>query len=183
MAEAIKATFKYGDNALDMVTEYPKPYVISGILAQGEDGENTHISPTPARLYHKNSVKKYGKVVEFVDFGKLTKKKITNNAAGIKLRDTLAAKVKSKAKLWLNSRCKDFGNKVTIKGIDPFYEKKNNTPIAIGDMIKAYSKPHGINEAAPCLAMDIDYFDHQNDQYIIGPYIPNNFYDPKITMR
>ena len=183
MAEAIKATFKYGDNALDMVTEYPKPRIVTGILAQGEDGNGYHIFTVPSRIYHSASVKKFGRVIEFVDFGKLTKKIIKDNADGIKLRDTLYKTLKNKAKTWLNSRCKDFGNKVTIKGVDPFYEKKNNTPIAIGDMIKAYSKPHGINEAAPCLAMDIDYFNHQNDQYIIGPYIPNNFYDPKITMR
>lgn len=185
---ASSLTFKYGENALDMSAEMSKPKIVSGILPYGEDGNGSAIRISGTVIWHQASVKKYGRILEVVDFGKLTNKVLKKKSDDQVVltseeKDKLRTKLESKAKRWMVSRLATYPDKVTIKGIDNYYLGKYPSRVHIGDKVTAKSDLHGINVTAHCLAMDIDYFDHQNDQYIIGPYIPNNFYDPKITMR
>ena len=54
-------------------------------------------------------------------------------------------------------------------------------PIMIGDPVKLSSEPHLISVVYPCLSKEIDYFNHQNDSYIIGNYVGNDDVDPKLA--
>lgn len=180
--------FKYGENAIDMTAEIAKPKIVSGILPYGEDGNGSPMCISGTVIWHKASVNKYGRILEIVDFGKMTNKVLKKKSDDQTVltnteKSTIQTKIGSKAKRWIVTRLGTYPDKVTIKGIDNYYLGKYPSRVHIGDIVTAKSSLHNINTTAHCLAMDIDYFDHQNDQYIIGPYIPNNFYDPKITMR
>lgn len=184
----IDITFKYGENATDMKSEYSKPHIVTGILPYGEDGNGATIRINGTVLWHTKSVKKYGYVLEVVDFGKLTTKVLKKQSDGQTVLttaqiDALKTKLTNKAKRWMTSRLKDFPDKVTVKGVDNYYLGRYHYRTHIGDTVTCESKLHGINVTAACLSMDIDYFNHENDSYVIGPYIPSNFYDPKITMQ
>lgn len=178
-------SFYYGENVFDMSSEPSKPRIVTGILASGTDGNGEIICSQPERIYHSSSVKKWGRVVEIVDFGKVTTKVIEkkNDDDVVITRSAAINIVTNKAKRWLKSRTKVLPDKVSVKGIDNFFLGKSYNMIEIGDDVKCYSKPHKINITASCLSMSIDFFNHQNDQYVIGPYVPSNYYDPKITYR
>lgn len=180
--------FQYGVNAIDMTEEYSKPRIVTGVFPYGQDGNGRSIRIDDRVVWHKKSVAKYGKVLEMVDFGRMTKKVIKKQSDDQTVLNeselnVLKTKLLSKAKRWIADRLDTYPNKITVKGIDEYYLGKYTSRTHIGDRVRCLSTPHNIDTTAWCLSMDIDYFDHQNDTYIIGPYIPSNFYDPKITKR
>lgn len=180
--------FKFGENVTEMTAEFSKPRVVSGIMAEGTDGNGNIINTKPERLWDSKSVKKYGYVIERVDFGQLSKKVIKKKQESdpdstLISVDTLRTKLKSKAEAWMKSKLKNVPDKITVKGVDNYYLYGTIDRIDVGDLVKCVSKPHGINVQALCLSMEIDFLNHQNDQYIIGPYIANNWYDPKISKK
>lgn len=56
-----------------------------------------------------------------------------------------------------------------------------NMPIMIADPVLLYSKPHGVYVTLPCLAKEVDYFNHSNDSYVLSPYCPEDYLDPKMV--
>ena len=52
---------------------------------------------------------------------------------------------------------------------------------SVGSYVKIISQPHKLYVAGTCLSKEIDYFNHTNDKYIIGPYIKDNVYDYKLS--
>lgn len=198
--------FKYGENVTEMSAEYAKPEIITGILPEGQDGAGriVHINLVSSGgfyLWDKASVNKYGKIPKLIDFGKLTTKKIkidseddervkkgmTVGERDTDLEKTLSKKLLKKAKRYMDNHFTgDDEIKVSVTGLDPCWcglGIKDKYAIKLGDKVHCYSSAHGINVRSYCLSMEIDYFNHENDRYVIGPYIPNNYFDPKITKR
>ena len=102
-----------------------------------------------------------------------------------------------KAEDWARERLRVFSNKYTVNGVDKYFINGTNRfgrPIDIGDILHInINGLLGIEEDPEdpgeydgdiydfCLSLEIDFFDHENDTYIIGPYITDNMLEYKAS--
>lgn len=167
--ELEEKSFKFGLNMLDVSKEYPITEIATGIQTsytsnRGDDFlEGVNLS---SPIFDSSARSRFGTIVQYVD---TSEKCDDSNEA-----ESMAQKI-------CNFVCALYDDKLTIKGIDPHYIDSSFDRIRIGDAVNCYSAPHSINTVLQCLSYDIDYFNHKNDSYVIGPYVPNGSIDGRLT--
>ena len=183
--EYITHFFEFGENLLDVTIENAinKYITVYGVYAEDKVGR---IIGSAENSYKSDAlIQKYGVQRGVVDLGRIDIDYLSSIS-------NFNAELDRKRLIWTETHLKDYGNKLTVKGLDGYYinapkffidgvPQYYDKPVFIGEAIRVTSQPHNLNQANICLSMSIDYFDHQNDQYIIGPYLTDDVYDPKIT--
>lgn len=176
----ITPDFEFGVNLLDFEVE---PAVNDPTTAIAPSGMYKWSSEDQGRLVmldknysdycltHAQALTKYGRIEKNIDFSEIG---IANTYTEAQ---TMLRNVCTK---FINERLGAFGNRITIKGISPYWMGGTKDCSLLS---KAYvlSSPHDIDIYDYCLSREIDFFDHKNDRYIIGPFIPANYFDYKAT--
>lgn len=170
--------FEYGENLLSFDIEPAISNPVTGIKAIGTDSEGYYIDSIGIFWGDELTVK-YGLVTETIDFGQGNYKYRNGSSSE---RDSALNELRNRVKVYASYRFKDYGDKVTVTGVSNYYISESNTnPIKISSTVAVRSIPHNLDFKSICLSKEIDYFHHENDRYIIGPYIPDNLFDYKIS--
>jgi hypothetical protein len=122
------------------------------------------------RIAHTAASQKYGIIEKNIDFGYIGDYDNYSDAQNA---------LRNLCNKFISERLGAFGNRVTITGIDPYYLNDSNHPysIKLRTLVHVLSLPHDIDIYDYCLSREIDYFNHENDQFIIGPFIPSNYFE------
>lgn len=171
--------FQFGNNLINITKELSQKEPFSTIVGYGNyiigDVEWTVYSQT---LTDTKAVVKYGYIVKGFDFG--TVAKFNEGYDEVEALDIAKQNINAIVNSWGPDRIKPYADKYTVTGIDKFYLNSSvrGRPLDICDIVHIY-----VNETYDiidyCLSMDVDFFNHENDTYIIGPYIPDNILDYK----
>lgn len=179
--------FKYGDNILSVSREPSQQDIITAIYPYGTIKDKTNNSEeyidlqganlTFAEPYIVNNaaVHKYGYIAVPIDFGLVD----TFDGISESKKDQAARHLVGISEGWGMTHIQLFSDKYTINGIDKYFygQSSYGRPIDICDLVHIDIKnlAGSSNDIFDyCLSLDIDFFNHENDQYIIGPYIPDN---------
>ena len=172
--------FEYGVNLLDFEVE---PAVNDPTTAIAPSGMYKWSTEDQGRLVmrdknysdycitHAKALEKYGRIEKNIDFSEVG---IANTyTEGQTLLNNACTK-------FINERLGVFSDRITVTGIAPYWMG------AIGkcnllSLVYVVSPPHDVDIYDYCLSREIDFFDHKNDRYIIGPFIPANYFDYKTT--
>lgn len=175
--------FECGVNIIEFEHEPSQKYPVSAIVPFGSF-KNTEYNNEEEKIYLgrasimplivKNdlAVAKYGYIAKAIDFGDL----------GSSTQSNAQNNLRVKATSWAIDHLKPFCDKYTITGVDKYYingiTSPKNRPLDICDLVHVdfgiYSED-GVDDFIDyLLSLSIDYFNHENDRYIIGPYIPDN---------
>lgn len=171
--------FNFGKNILNFEVEpavndpvtyiapsgtYKIPNDSSQRLVMRDTGQNSY------SIGNSNAYKKYGRIEKNIDFGYIGE---FNNYSSAQ------AELNSRCTKFINERLGGFGNRVTVTGIDPYYfdETANTDMIRLLSLVHVVSAPHDVDIFDFCLSREVDFFNHESDQYIIGPFIPSNYFE------
>lgn len=197
-------SFNYGENIINAEVESTQEDPITAVIPYGSyklyNGVDENpieykirygeISGSSPYVYNQNLRNKYGLITKGIDFG-MDSNLYTQIAGHQELAER---SLKAKADNWKNNSLKMYCDKMIITGIDYFYYNKSKSPlnrqIDLLDIIGIYIPSHTdymygkntnyISYFDYCLSIEIDYFNHENDRYTIGPYIPDNLLDYRI---
>lgn len=179
--EIYSDTFEYGENMISLEIEPSVSELLTGFRIVGEDSQGKKFNPTNAvsgcskQIVNMDLVKKYGFHTKAIDFGTVPYSIDTQ-------RNMAYSELFERGKNYADIRLKDFGKKYTLSGISHKYTTPNyEYRVAICSATKVVSQIHGVDEVSTCLAKEINFLDHSNDRYVLGPYIPENMFDPNIT--
>lgn len=153
--------FGLNDNILAFSKERIKRDVYSGIMPVGKNGV------TPGIVWSSSAIQSCGRIVKLVEFSELT--------------DT--SKLESLGQEYLERFGGDYGEKYTVTGIEPCVLMNTLTHhklTRIGFVTVVQDSVSG-GVVAPLLAMRIDLFDVQNNEYVIGAYVPQATLNEDIT--
>lgn len=115
---------------------------------------------------------KYGFICKNMDFG---------NVGTYNTYASAQSKLQSIAATFVNERLSPFGDRITITGIDPYYLGKSGTRKKLRSLIHVHSTFHKLDMIDYCLSYEVDFFNHENDKYIVGPFVPTNYLEYKST--
>lgn len=180
--------FVYGENIINIDSEPSQKYPISAILPYGTYTETVGNQERPLWLfmagiahpyiYSSDSETLIGKVAKSIDFGNVGKFAVTDLSSAVN-------KLKDLATDWVNNHLRQYQDKMIVTGIDKYYIYGYSTSLGreidVGDIIRIEAEPYNIDYYDYCLSLKVDYFNHENDQYVIGPYIPENELDYKVS--
>ncbi len=177
-------SFGIGDNIISISKEALKTEIYTGIMPIGKDGlklNNTKnhfdVSDTESIQYNyfpvrdddviwiPELVQKYGyiiKAVEFSDIETVTELRQAGND-------------------YINRFARDFGFKYTINAIEPcevFDDMNKLVKLAHITMVK---DTDNVVHVIPCLSIKLDLFDLQNNEYVIGPIVPDSVINEDIS--
>lgn len=174
--------FEYGVNLLDFelepaVNDPTTAIAPSGTYRPGDIDETWLVmldkSYTDYAVEHPKAVQKYGRIEKNLDFGQLEGEYGLYSQAQAKLKEICTE--------FVNERLGAFGDRITITGVDPYYMGKSEGRIHLLSLPHVVSVPHDIDLYDYCLSYEIDFFNHDKDRYIIGPFIPSNYFDYKVS--
>lgn len=122
------------------------------------------------RIVYTPASQKYGIIEKNIDFGYI------GNYNDYSAAQTALRQLCNK---FMSERLGAFGDRVTVTGIDPYYlnDSNHSLPIKPRTLTHVVSSPHSIDIFDYCLSREIDFFNHEGDQYIIGPFIPANYFE------
>lgn len=171
--------FEYGVNLLDFEVE---PAVNDPTTAIAPSGMYKWSTEDQGRLVmrdknysdycltHAKAIEKYGRIEKNIDFSEVG---IANTYTdGQRLLNEACTK-------FINERLGAFGDRITVTGIDPYWMNKSSKRLGLLSLTYVTSSPHDVDIYDYCLSREVDFFDHKNDRYIIGPFIPANYFDYK----
>ena len=173
--------FQFGVNILDFEIEPAVNDPITEIAPTGTykipntNEQRLVMRDTGTRNYTVANIKalqKYGPIQRNIDFGYIGEFDYYDDAKQC-LTDV--------CEKFVNERLGPFGDRITITGIDPYYMKKSDDQIRLRRLVHVVSSSHDIDIYDYCLSCEIDFFNHEHDRYIIGPFIPSNYFDFKET--
>lgn len=180
--------FACKENIISIESEQSQKYPISVILPYASykdvnDSKNQHtIYLKKAQVYNSaiienaDAVAVYGRVakgLDFGDLGELTAVNAENN-------------LHTFAQAWAMTHLRPYCEKYTITGVDKYFVNGLSTnrtkPIDICDLVHVHfaeyvDDPTKRDYFDYVLSLSIDFFDHEQDQYTVGPYIPDNILD------
>lgn len=175
--------FVFGNNIINITEEPSQNELISAIAPFGSYklGSNEYkirqgaYSGTSPYIFNSDSRSKYGKVAKKIDFGVVCK---FNEDYSSDPQPIAEQNLNTIAQSWVIERVRPFSDKYTVTGIDKFYLNSSvrGRPIDICDIVHVYVD-NNCDVIDYCLSLDIDFFNHENDTYVIGPYIPDNILD------
>ena len=121
-------------------------------------------------LRNVNAANKYGRIEKNIDFGYIGEFNYYSDAQ---------RELTNRCNKFVDERLGAFGNRITVTGIDLYYlnDPNHTKAIQLIDLVHVVSAPHDIDIYDYCLSREIDFFNHENDQYIIGPFIPSNYFE------
>lgn len=168
--------FQYGYNILNVSFEDSNKDPFTDVLAYGtytlSGSSEEQFTTYKYHNYGSSSPSgKYGVIEKSLNIGKIGSDYVSSSVAIDEFRNKVAG--------FLEDKCKLFCDNCIINGIDPYYIKTTNkgAPIDVGDLVRisidntTYSS---IDYTDYCLSLEVDFFNHENDRYVIGPYIPDN---------
>lgn len=174
MQQEIK--FQYGYNILNVSFEDSNKDPFTAALAYGTytlsgSSEEQFTTYRYQNYDSGNPTSKYGTIEKALNVGKIGSDYASTSAAIDEFRSKVAG--------FLEDKCRLFCDNCIINGIDPYYIKTTNrgTPIDVGDLVRISidnTTYNSIDYSDYCLSLEVDFFNHENDRYIIGPYIPDN---------
>lgn len=175
--------FEFGNNINDVTEEPSQNDLISAIAPFGsyKVGTNEYkirqgaYSGTSPYVFNSSSLSKYGKVAKKIDFGVVSK---FNENYSSDPQPIAEQNLNTIAQSWVSEHIRPFCDKHTVTAIDKYYlgSSTRERPIDICDIVHIYVD-NAYDVIDYCLSIDIDFFNHENDRYIIGPYIPDNILD------
>lgn len=153
-------SIRFGVNIINMTREYPISDIFTVLLPLG-DNDITIASENNGSIFLENAaaVKEFGRIVKTFSWSKAT----------------TAKTLKAYADEYLKSHTMIFPDKLTVTAIDLHVLGSGNERIKVGDWVEVVSPPHNINVILCCLEIQRDILAPENDQYILGYYIPANF--------
>lgn len=155
-------TFKYGSSSQE--------YIASRMITQND------FSPI------RNITLKYGTIQKAVNFGFINE--YPNISGGAEAAAKVLTELLDKATSFLADKMRLFCDNCVINGIDPYFIKESNKgiPIDICDTVRIRpSNDLELDYSEYCLSLEIDFFNHENDRYVIGPYIPENMLEYSVA--
>ncbi len=165
-------SFGIGDNILSISKESIKSEVYSGIMPVGKDGcrlESMVYPDSPLKygdvIWIPELVSKYGYIVKAVEFSDI---------------ETVTA-LREAGDDYINRFAKDFGFKYTVNAIEPcevFDDMDKLVKLAHVTMVKDIDN---VVHIMPCLSIKLDLFDIQNNEYVIGPIVPDSVINEDIS--
>lgn len=163
---------KFGVNLLELDEQPPddKPWSIllpigkDGLTISGASGSESMSGISRDGIYLKisSAVSKYGKIVHYEKFDDATK----------------ADDLLHKAYEYLWVRKKVYPKNITFKAIDLQLLGESNDPLELGDLIRVNAQNTLlINSVLPCIEMELDILDPENNTYTIGSIMPPDPYN------
>lgn len=163
---------KFGVNLLELDEQPPddKPWSIllpigkDGLTISGASGSESMSGISRDGIYLKisSAVSKYGKIVHYEKFDDATK----------------ADDLLHKAYEYLWVRKKVYPKNITFKAIDLQLIGESNDPLELGDLIRVNAQNTLlINSVLPCIEMELDILDPENNTYTIGSIMPPDPYN------
>jgi hypothetical protein len=172
--------FEYGVNLLDFEVE---PAVNDPTTAIAPSGMYKWSTEDQGRLVmrdknysdycltHAKALEKYGRIEKNIDFSEVG---IANTyTEGQTLLNNVCTN-------FINERLGVFSDRITVTGIAPYW-MGGIDECNLLSLVYVVSPPHDVDIYDYCLSRELDFFDHKNDRYIIGPFIPANYFDYKST--
>lgn len=171
--------FKFGVNLLNFEVEPAVNDPVTAIAPTGtykwpnENQQRLVMLDTNSngyRMAHTTASQKYGIIEKNIDFGYIGDYDNYTDAQNA---------LRNLCNKFISERLGAFGSRVTVTGIDPYYLNDSNHPysIKLRTLVHVVSSPHDIDIYDYCLSREIDFFNHENDQFIIGPFIPSNYFE------
>lgn len=163
---------KFGVNLLELDEQPPddKPWSIllpigkDGLTISGASGSESMSGISRDGIYLKisSAVSKYGKIVHYEKFDDATK----------------ADDLLHKAYEYLWVRKKVYPKNITFKAIDLQLLGESNDPLELGDLIRVNAQNTLlINSVLPCIEMELDILNPENNTYTIGSIMPPDPYN------
>lgn len=123
-------------------------------------------------VMHEKAALKYGRIEKNIDF---------SDIGVFNLYADAQSALRIKCLEFVNQRLGAFGDRITVTGIDKYYLGKSESRIKLLSMAHVVSSPHDVDIYDYCLSYEVDFFNHERDKYIIGPFIPSNYFEYKST--
>lgn len=149
---------RYSVNLLDLDINGRADELSTCIIAYGaenEDGDRVDLTTVTEDnidyVYDAEAVALYGRIFEVVTWDDVT----------------LPENLLTRANLYLSNKVK-LTDQITIKAIDLNLSDPTIEPFKLGDWVKVYSKPHGIEEISLIQEYDINLFDPVNSVITLG---------------
>lgn len=158
---------RFGVNLIDLDQESPNDSEWSVLLPVGDENITIEsVNNGSKYLESSSAVQKYGKIVHYHKF---------NNAKK-------PAELLAKAQKYMAVHGKVFPDSIIVKAVDLQLIDGESTPLELGEKIKVLSSPHGINKTMPCIAMELDIENPENNSYTIGVIMPPDKEKKKDTL-
>ena len=175
--------FEYGSNILDFELEPAVNDPTTAIVPSGtykpSGIDETRLVMLDASydgdyaVVHNKAVLKYGRIEKNLDFGHLEGEYSSYSQARAELKRICTD--------YVEERLGAFGDRITLTGIDPYYMGRSQNRIRLLSLSHVVSSPHNIDLYDYCLSYEVDFFNHDRDRYIIGPFVPSNYFDYKAS--
>lgn len=172
--------FVLGENIVDLSKEQALDTIYTGVFPVGKDGLLLTTSRDVASdayegnyIWHTASSRRYGRIAIALDYPNITTR----------------ANLRTLAQKWINTHASDgliSEYKYTVTGPEPVV-------LGYGDY---FIKPlYGVlycnssdvelanAKVYPCLSMELDLFNSQNNRYTFGPFVSDNYADTSISTK
>lgn len=173
--------FEFGNNLIDFeiepaVNDPTTAIAPTGVYKWPDEDQGRLVmldkSYSDFAIEHAKAVEKYGRIEKNIDFSEVGTFNLYTDAQNA---------LYQRCSTFVNDRLGAFGDRITVTGIDKYYLGKTEGRIRLLSMVHVLSSPHDVDIYDYCLSYEVDFFNHDKDKYIVGPFIPSNYFEYKST--
>lgn len=149
-------------------------------------------------IYKDDMIDKYGYIEKAVQFGDIALEEEEGGGSTYHQWETACSHLIDAALQWADQHFVDFSDKYVIKGLEPIEFKTTETIESSTDPgeemetvvsylvrimygVKFKDSVKGIETILPCLGIKYDLVNHGNNEYTIGPLIPESYNETNIS--
>ena len=173
--------FEFGNNLIDFeiepaVNDPTTAIAPTGVYKWPDEDQGRLVmldkSYSDFAIEHVKAVEKYGRIEKNIDFSEVGTFNLYTDAQNA---------LYQRCSTFVNDRLGAFGDRITVTGIDKYYLEKTESRIRLLSMVHVLSPSHDVDIYDYCLSYEVDFFNHDKDKYIVGPFIPSNYFEYKST--